>query len=438
MRVRKEWEVGLTYVIGHQRPDTDAIGAALGFAWYLDAAGEKGVVAARCGQPSARSRFALERFQQAAPRLLTGVAPTFAHAARESAPLAGGRLLAEALARLASGERVIPVVDEDGKPLGVVTPRALARAFGEPGTGAALAAPCRAHVEPAPVLAAIERISDHRSVLLRSESDDFLVTDEDGRYLGLATRGRILDPPRARLFLVDHNELSQAVADADEAEIVGVLDHHRLGNPTTAAPIPFTIEPVGSTSTMVAERCRAAAFRPPDGIAGALLSGILSDTLIYRSPTTTPRDATAADWLAGLLQVDARGFGEELLRAAADLDTRPVDEILDTDRKAYTLGNQALSIAQAEVGSLAALPERKPELMAGLRARREREGLALMALMITDVVEGKSRLLCEGERRILTALPFARVGEGEFDLENIVSRKKQLVPALTAVLEEIA
>jgi manganese-dependent inorganic pyrophosphatase len=292
-------------------------------------------------------------------------------------------------------------------------------------------------MEALPFFRARDRISDHRSALLRSDGDDFLVVNEAGRYLGVATRGRLLQPPRARLVLVDHNELGQAVAGAEEAQIVAVLDHHRLGNPPTALPIPFTVEPVGSTCTLVAEQCRARALPPPAPLAGMMLSGILSDTLVFRSPTATERDRTAAGWLAGLCQADITRYGEELLQASPGLGARDAGEIVDADRKSYQIGGKAVSIAQVEVTGLQELPQRRDELLPALQERRERESLALMCLMITDVVAGRSRLLCQGERSIRDALPFGRVDEHEWDLGEIISRKKQLVPTLSGVLEEI-
>src|SRR5262249_11243574 len=162
-------------------------------------------------------------------------------------------------------------------------------------------------------------------------------------------------PPRAaraRLVLVDHNELSQAVAGAEEAEIVAVLDHHRLGNAATTAPIPFIVEPVGCTCTLVTERCRARSLQPPTAIAGMLLSGVLSDTLVLRSPTTTDRDHAAVAWLATALGLDAAAYGTEMLRAAPGLAARPLDEIVDGDRKRYEVGGRAISIGQVEVTGL--------------------------------------------------------------------------------------
>jgi manganese-dependent inorganic pyrophosphatase len=433
------WDPGITYVVGHQRPDTDAIGSALGYAWFLAATGTEGVAPARAGYPSAQTTFALQRFGVDPPRLLPAAAPTFATVMQPQASVAPDAPLSAAVAQLGAGARVVPVVDATGLPLGVVTPIALLRAYAAPpGQGDAKATTCRAVMAAAPSFSARAWISDYRAVVLRSDTDDFLVVDDAGHYLGLATRARILEPPRARLILVDHNELSQAVAGADEAEIVAVLDHHRLGNPETAAPISFVVEPVGSTCTLVAEHCRQRNLPPPAGLAGVMLSGILSDTLRFRSPTTVDRDRAAAEWLAGLAGVDAAQYGEELLRASPGLAGRDPGEIVDADRKRYEMGGKSISIAQVEVTGFQALPETRGPLLEALDARRQREGLALICLMVTDVVSVRSCLLCRGEPRILVALPFPRSGDAEWDLGGMVSRKKQLVPVLHDLLEEIA
>ena len=432
------WDPALVYVVGHQRPDTDAIGSALGYAWLLNALGRPEVVAARAGQPGEQTLFALKRFAVAPPQLLPDVAPTFGHVAVAQPPVSPEAALPAAMARVAEGDRVVPVVDAEGRPTGVVTALALARAYTAPvNVTVMLAQPCQSIAEAPVSFFEHDRISDHRLALLRTETDDFLVVTESGSYLGVASRSRLLQPPRARLILVDHNELSQAVPGAEEADITAVLDHHRLGNPQTALPIPFLVDPVGSTCTLVAERCRASGLTPPAGLAGLLLSGILSDTLVFRSPTATPRDRAAAEWLAGLAGVDAAAYGEELLRASSGLSARAAGEILDADRKSYQMGGVSVSIGQVEVTSLQELPVRRDELLAALDERREREGLSLVCLMVTDVVLGRSRLLCRGDKRLLSALPFTRVADGEFDLGDTVSRKKQLVPGLEAVLADL-
>ncbi len=306
------WDPEVIYVVGHQRPDTDAIASALGFAWYLSQIEpENDIQAARAGQPGKQALFALKRFELANPLFLAGVAPTFGHAAIRQTSVRPTDGIPAAMMRVAEGDRVIPLVDENNKPAGVVTSLALARAYTAPvNIMYTLAQPSSSLAEQPQMYYSRDKISDHRNSLLRSEIDDFLVISDDGEYVGVATRRRILEPPRARLYLVDHNELGQAVTDAEEAEIIGVLDHHRLGNSPTASPIPFVVDVVGSTSTLVAEHCNTAGLVPPQGLAGMLLSGVLSDTLVFRSPTTTPRDKVIAEWLEGIAGIDRFAYGE--------------------------------------------------------------------------------------------------------------------------------
>lgn len=441
------WDPAYTYVIGHQRPDTDSIAAALGYAWLLTETGHKNIIAARAGQPGEQAIFAVTRFEQSLPRLLTGVAPTFAHVVKECTSVLPEAPLSDALARIAAGEQVVPVVDVSGKPEGIVTPLGLSRAYARSlqlsagrgkGNDAAEMPPlpsCKEVAEPALMFKERERISDHRSALLRAESHQFMVTTLGGMYIGMATQRDLLQPPRARLILVDHNELTQAVVGAEEADIVGVLDHHRLGNPPTAAPIPFVVDPVGSTSTLVAEQCESHGKTPPQGLAGLLLSGILSDTLTFRSPTTSERDKAVAKWLAQICRVDMHKYGEELLRSAPSLGSRTASEILDTDRKSYAMGGVSVSVSQVEVTGMQELPQRKDELLAAMDERLYRENLALLCLMITDVVTGRSIMLARGDNNLVDSLPFSHVEDYQFDLGDIVSRKKQLVPALYNVFE---
>ncbi len=433
------WRSDLTYIIGHQRPDMDAIASALGYAWCLTNTSDEAVVSARAGQVGPQAAFALGYFGVRPPRVLSSAAPTFAHVAEPQIPVHPWDTLAEPMARLAQGERLVPVAEDGGKLLGGLTPLALARAYAQIASGDIRAADqnCRTFVEDLPKLPASDRIRDRRNALLRGGGEEFLVVTDEGKYFGTTNRQSLLEPPRAKLILVDHNELAQAVTGADEAEIVGVLDHHRLGNASTALPIPFVVEPVGSTSTLVAEACRRRNAQPPAEIAGLLLSGILSDTLVFRSPTTTGRDRDAADWLAGLSSTDIADYGKHLIQSSPGMVDRSADDIVDSDRKSYEMAGKAVSVAQVEVTGFQELPERKADLLAALEARVEKENLALICLMVTDVVTIQSRLLCRGDLAIRAGLPFARQGPSEFELGSIVSRKKQLVPALQGALEDL-
>ena len=430
---RMDWSPEITYIIGHQRPDTDAIASALGYAWFLTESQHGSFQAARAGQPSEQARYALSRFSQEGPQLLSESSPTFAHILERTPAVAADSPLTAALEQLAAGESAVPIIQPNGRPCGLVSPLALARALAMGNLGDRT---CATLAETVPQVRQRDRLSDHKNTLLRAEASRFLVIDDLGRYVGLAAQQALLNPPRARLILVDHNELSQAVPGAEEAEIVGVLDHHRLGNPPTPAPIPFVVDPVGSTSTLVAEHCRARRITPPRPLAGLLLSGILSDTLVFRSPTSTTRDQVMAEWLGGVAQVDVALYGEELLSAAPGLSSRTAEDIVDADRKTYVMAQQLISIGQVEVSSLRELPERQEEILDAMTIRRVREGHALVCLMVTDVIDGISRLLVVGERTMVDLLPFARLSLTEFDLGHVVSRKKQLVPTLQASIEQ--
>jgi len=445
--------MGVITVVGHRRPDLDSIAAALGVAALLEAEGTS-ARAVRPGPLDGQSEWALERFGVAAPELVLDVAPSFG-AVAESIPTATpATSLAETVERLGLGARVVPVVGADGRPLAVIDPRAAIRMLGlagakvgRPGSeeaireGALRAA--RGVLEggelagvPLRLFGASERISDHRASIAREEADDFAVVGEGGRLLGIARRASILAPPRARLFLVDHNELAQAVPGAEEAEIVEVLDHHRLGNPPTAQPIPFVVDAVGSTATLVAERWAARDRHLPPPLAGVLLSALLSDTLAFRSPTTTARDRAIAARLAERAGVaDLAAFGDALVAAGAGLGKLTSDEVVGEDWKEFETRAGRLVVSQAEVRSMNELAGRTGELGDALERLRERRGAAMAALLLTDPVRGKSRLIARGEARLLSRLPYPHAEDGTYDAGDVVSRKKQLVPALLAALE---
>jgi manganese-dependent inorganic pyrophosphatase len=286
------------------------------------------------------------------------------------------------------------------------------------------------------------RVRDGRTRVVRDERDDFLVVHEDGRYYGICRTPDVLNPPRMQLVLVDHNEAGQAIGALDEADLIEVLDHHRLGNPPTKTPIPFIVDPVGSTSTLVSERIADADLTPPPPIAGALLAGLLSDTLVLKSPTTTRRDHAAAERLhawagqSGTFPFATyQDFGTALLSAGAGLAVRDVDSIVNSDLKIYEGGGIKFGVAQVEVANLMELDSRLPEISAGLEALCAARGLALAVLMVTNVVRGASRLVLAGRAERLNDLPYTRLPDGTLDAPELVSRKKQLLPALLGLLE---
>jgi manganese-dependent inorganic pyrophosphatase len=443
-------------VIGHRNPDTDAIASAVGYAWVLNNIGGDSYTPGRTGEVNAQTAFALDRFGITAPELVTDIWARVGNLAQPVKYLNRGQTLLQACQLVAETRRPAPVLDVDKKPVGLLSG---AQLFGNLANALSSASVLAlAHEFDRPVESAMdsglgtllgedEHIGDVLGQALRSDQDDFLVTSEDGKYIGLVKKADLLAPPRRRVIIVDHNEVGQAVPGLEEAELLEVLDHHRLGNMPTAVPIRFQVEPVGSCSTLVSERAFEQKLTFPANLAGLLLCGILSDTLVFRSPTTTARDRKAGQTLAvmaGLVPSagDAEAImkaiqelGNELLAAGAGLGTRDADHVVNADLKFYEQNGHKAGIAQVEVTNFSELAPRLSDLHTALTKLSETQQLSLALLMVTDVVRGNSRLVVVGEPRLLNALPYARLDDDTLDAPDVVSRKKQLLPAVLGALQ---
>ncbi len=442
------------YVIGHVNPDTDSIASAIGYAWLLRERDDSDTIAARAGALNPQTTWVLERLGLEPPYLLTDASPRFAAVTRRLNSVPPDMPLKDAWAVAARTGGIVPVVNEDGTPYGLITglslfnflskqvgphPRQqekkIAEVFDVPSREV-----CNTGVPRFQVNA---RIRDALNRILREEHNDFLVVDENGLYVGVCRQRDALNPPRLQVVLVDHNEPRQALNALEEAELLEILDHHRLGNPSTHTPIRFTVDVVGSTSTLVSEKIEEAGLMAPPDVAGVLLAGLLSDTLILSSPTTTERDRLAAERLGrwafvrgGPLHGESvRSFGEAVLRSGAGLSTRDPEQIVGSDMKVYEAGGMRFSVSQVEVTSLLQLDEHRAALQRALAHLRESKGLDFSMLMVTDVVRGSSRLLLENAPSTLEDLPYPIQPDGTLFAEGIVSRKKQLLPAVLSMLE---
>jgi manganese-dependent inorganic pyrophosphatase len=251
----------------------------------------------------------------------------------------------------------------------------------------------------------------------------------------MAFKTDVLNPPRPQLVLVDHNELGQAVAGADEAEIVEVLDHHRLGGGLTSTqPIRFVNEPVGSTCTLVARQFRAAGIDPGRGIALCMASGIISDTLHLRSPTTTDVDRDVLAWLGTQCGIDLAEHAREFFAVGSALRSKAPGDVIREDCKEFTEHGVRFSISQIEETGFDLFWERKEDLRAALEDYSVRQRLDFSALLVTDVVSNGSVLLLSREPDGWEEINYPRLDRGLYELEHVVSRKKQLLPLVARLL----
>ena len=298
-----------------------------------------------------------------------------------------------------------------------------------------LSAPCRALMDREPlVVATDDLIADVTETVKDVDYRAAVVVDADRRPVGLVTRSDLVDPEPRRVLLVDHAEQAQSVIGVEHAEIVEILDHHHIGSIETRVPVRATFDPVGSTATLVIERFRQSGMEPSRPAATLLLGAILSDTVILNSPTTTDRDRAVVAYLEQVLALDATGFGREMFERTSDLTRVSAEVIVARDAKDYDAGGgQTLRIAQVEtVGQ--ALTERGDELLDALEAVRERDGHAVVALMVTDILRKGTTLYAAGERGALERAFGDGVRDGAVELPGVMSRKKQVAPKLLTAL----
>ena len=549
------------FVIGHRNPDTDAICSAIGYAAFLRDVRKMNAIAACCGEVSVRTNWVLHTAGVEAPKLLLDVRPTAVTICRKDVLTAkpADTFLSVYRKMIEHGFRSIPVVDDEGRLLGVPSIQDMAQLFlpAEAGThagnravptslqnivaalGGTLAGDTTGadKVQEFVLVVAASSVETSRqramqfkshdvalvtgdrpeihalaielgarcliitggfkpwdsildqakakdvaiicsphdtastSQLLRFSrpigealTEDFLsfgsraplkeivhavqgsaqplfpVVDEETRHLiGVFSKSDLIDTPRAKLVLVDHNEFAQAVAGADEAEIIEVIDHHRLsGNLRTKEPIRFLNEPVGSTSTIVGIMYRMGNAAPDKGTAICLCAGIISDTLHLTSPTTTSTDKDILSWLASIGGIDSAQFVKDFFAAGSMLRENTPDRALESDRKVFEENGWHISISQIEELGLDEFWKREKDLQAALQALLEKHSLHFACLMVTDITRHHSVLLVAGDQRVIDAIDYPQAKEHVYNMPGVVSRKKQLFPYMSHVVTKLA
>jgi manganese-dependent inorganic pyrophosphatase len=298
-----------------------------------------------------------------------------------------------------------------------------------------LSAPSRSLMDRDPLVVGPEDlVADITETVKDVDYRAAVVVDADRRPVGLVTRSDLVNPQPRRVVLVDHAEQAQSVTGVEHAEIVEILDHHHIGSIETRVPVRAVFDPVGSTATLVIERFRQSGMEPTAATATLLLGAVVSDTVILNSPTTTERDRAVVAYLEQVLAIDATAFGREMFERTSDLTRVAAEDIVARDAKDYDAGGgQRLRIAQVEtVGQT--LGERGDELLQALDAVREREGAALVALMVTDIMSKATQLYATGERTVLERAYGDAWEDGVAVLPGVMSRKKQVAPALLRAL----
>ena len=272
-------------------------------------------------------------------------------------------------------------------------------------------------------------LDDVREAVLQSRYRSYPVLDADNRVVGTLSRYHLMQPRRKRIVLVDHNEVGQSVPGLEQAELVGIIDHHRLADVQTGYPVFMRNEPVGSTNTIIGTLFQEHGLMPGEKLAGLMAAAIISDTVMFKSPTTTQRDRRMAERLARIAGLDLEALGQEVF--SSNMAEKSAEALLRTDFKEFHLADHRLGIAQITTMDSRSLLKRKEEFLTEMRRLRKDKEYDMVLLMITDVLREGTELLYLGDREVIRqAFNPDRLEDDHAYLPGIMSRKKQVVPGL--------
>ena len=283
-------------------------------------------------------------------------------------------------------------------------------------------------------------VADVTRVMAKVRHRYFPILNEDGKYCGMVSRRNIINLQKRRIILVDHNEATQAVEGFDQAEILEIIDHHRIGSLETSGPVYFRNQPVGCTATIITQMYDENGMEIPPQIAGLLLAAILSDTLVFRSPTCTPLDEALAKRLAKIAGVDIDEFASEMFEAGEKLDGKTAEEVFLQDFKVFMCGDIRFGVAQGSYMTRKNLLAAEALLQPYLEEARNKQNVEDIYMLLTDVPKEESVVISDGRyaSEVLSdGFETQPAEDGSFTLPGVVSRKKQFIPALMTAYQEL-
>ena len=283
-------------------------------------------------------------------------------------------------------------------------------------------------------------VADVLRVMAKVRHRYFPILDEDGKYCGMVSRRNVIALRKRRIILVDHNEATQAVEGFDQAEILEIIDHHRIGSLETSGPVYFRNQPVGCTATIITQMYDENGVDIPPQIAGLLLAAILSDTLAFRSPTCTPVDENAAKRLAKIAGVDMEEFSTEMFEAGEKLDGKTPEEVFLQDFKVFMCGDIRFGVAQGSYMTRKNLQAAQALLQPYLEEARNKQNVEDLYMLLTDVPKEESVVICTGRYAaevLSNGFESRPAADGSWTLPGVVSRKKQFIPAMMSAYQEL-
>lgn len=439
------------FIIGHKNPDLDSVASALAYRDLKIREGKDQMIAAVPGDINKETAFVLNKLGLEPPKLVQDVRTRVIDLLDEFgegaiAPNTPLRLIAQMIRE--KEQKTLAVVDQQKRLLGVVTIGDVAMTLMERlqqveekeilgSTVKEILSTRVAEImkqDNLVILEAHETVQEAKTQMLRTRYRNYPVIDEDNRYLGMVSRHHLLSMKRKKVILVDHNEKKQAVDGIEEAELLEIIDHHRVGDLETLDPIYFRNEPVGATSTLIAMMYKEGGTFPTPEMSALLMAGILSDTMMLKSPTTTPKDLAVIEWLEEISGWKKDKWGKEIFAASVPLDLDDLEKLVTEDLKEYSFGDVLFAVGQIETADLGLFADKMGELRRIMQVISRKRAYDLMFLMITDIFIGGTCLLIEGEMAAIGLEAFGGEPAKDLFLPGVMSRKKQVVPAVFKAL----
>ncbi|MGL4362078.1 MAG: putative manganese-dependent inorganic diphosphatase [Cellulosilyticaceae bacterium] len=283
-----------------------------------------------------------------------------------------------------------------------------------------------------------DTIDEVKETMINSRHRHFPILDKEGVVQGVISKRHIIDIKKKQVILVDHNEQTQSAPGIEQAEILEIIDHHRIANINTGIPVFVRAEPVGCTSTIIAKMYEENNIMPPKSIAGIMLSAIISDTLLFKSPTCTAVDIKMAERLAKVAEVDMDKYGMDLLAAGTSLEGVTAQELLGIDRKQFALDKYNVSVAQINTGDFKSIAKMKEEILEEMNSLITNEKLDVIVFMVTDLIVGGSELIAVGPEKWIADNAFEmKKEELSIFIKDVYSRKKQIMPKLMSAVQNV-
>lgn len=282
-------------------------------------------------------------------------------------------------------------------------------------------------------------VDEIKDIMLETRYRSYPVLDKEDNVVGSISRYHLISQNRKKVILVDHNERSQSVHGIEDAEILEIIDHHRIADVQTGSPIYFRNEPVGSTSTIIASIFFENGIRPSKKIAGLLCAAIISDTLLFKSPTATNVDRIMLKRLSEIADIDVEKFAREMFKAGTSLMDKTPEEIFHQDFKVFSMNNYKVGVSQVGTLDMDSFQPIKQDILKLMEKKVRESGFSLLILMVTDILKGGSELIVAGEEKEVVARAFnTKLEDNHVYLPGIISRKKQIVPPLSSAISNLS